>query len=69
LNILLAALGSAGDVYPMISLGVALRKRGHHATVISNEIFCHSVRATGLDFIAMGTASEARRPPTSLRFD
>jgi rhamnosyltransferase subunit B len=61
LNILLATLGSAGDVYPMISLGIALRKRGHHATVITNEIFCHSVRATGLDFIVMGTTSEARQ--------
>jgi len=60
LNILLATLGSAGDVHPMISLGTALRKRGHRATIITNEIFCDSVRSAGLDFIAMGTAREAR---------
>jgi len=60
LNILLATLGSAGDVHPMVSLGIALKQRGHRATLITNEIFGDSVRAAGLDFIGMGTAAEAR---------
>jgi len=60
LNILLATLGSAGDVHPMVSLGIALQKRGHRATIITNEIFSDSVRAASLDFIAMGTTREAR---------
>ncbi|HXW62674.1 MAG TPA: glycosyltransferase [Candidatus Acidoferrales bacterium] len=59
-NILLATLGSAGDVHPMVSLGLALKKRGHGATIITNEIFGDSVRSAGLDFIQLGSAAEAR---------
>ncbi|MGB9458524.1 MAG: nucleotide disphospho-sugar-binding domain-containing protein [Bryobacteraceae bacterium] len=59
-HVLLPTLGSAGDVHPMIALGIALRRRGHRATVITNEVFADSVRSVGLEFIALGTAAEAQ---------
>jgi rhamnosyltransferase subunit B len=58
MNVLLPTLGSAGDVHPAIELGTALQKRGHRATVVTNEFFGDQIRASGLEFIAMGTVSE-----------
>src|SRR5215469_969396 len=59
LNILLPTIGSAGDVHPMIALGIALKQRGHNATVITNEFFQQQVCDAGLDFVALGTSREA----------
>jgi len=61
LHVLLPTIGSAGDVHPVIGLGVALRTRGHRATIITNPIFQELIEAQGLGFIALGTAEDARR--------
>ena len=53
-------VGSAGDVHPMIALGMTLQRRGHRATVITNEVFADTVRSAGLEFISLGTAAEAQ---------
>jgi rhamnosyltransferase subunit B len=58
LDILLPTIGSAGDVYPVIELGIALQKRGHRVTVITNQFFGQQVWAAGLDFVALGTVQE-----------
>lgn len=54
LDILLPALGSAGDVHPVIELATALRQRGHHTTIITNEYFGDQIRAAGIGFIQLG---------------
>lgn len=59
LDVLLPALGSAGDVHPMIELGIALKKRGHQATLITNALFERQVRDVGLEFVMLGTIEEA----------
>jgi len=61
LEILLPTIGSAGDVHPVIELGTALRKRGHGATLITNQFFEQQVREAGLDFVPMGTLQEAEQ--------
>jgi len=66
LRILLPAIGSSGDVHPVIGLGRALKARGHEVTVVTNEIFSGQVRANGLGFIQLGTkagAEELMRDP------
>ncbi|MGB7763209.1 MAG: nucleotide disphospho-sugar-binding domain-containing protein [Bryobacteraceae bacterium] len=60
MHVLLPTLGSSGDVHPMIALGMALRRRGHRATIATNEVFGDSVRSAGLEFLALGTAAEAQ---------
>ena len=60
LHVLLPTVGSAGDVHPMIALGMTLQRRGHRATVITNEVFADTVRSAGLEFISLGTAAEAQ---------
>jgi rhamnosyltransferase subunit B len=59
LRILLATIGSSGDVNPVVGLGRALRSRGHKVTVATNELFEGQIRACGLEFTALGTKSEA----------
>lgn len=55
---LLATVGSAGDVYPMLGLGAGLRRRGHSVTLVCAPIFEEDVRAAGLEFIPLGTTAD-----------
>jgi UDP:flavonoid glycosyltransferase YjiC (YdhE family) len=59
LRILLPAIGSSGDIHPVIGIGRALKARGHRVTVVTNDIFSAQIRASGLEFIALGTKAEA----------
>jgi rhamnosyltransferase subunit B len=59
LNVLLPTLGSSGDVHPFIALGLALRARGHRATVLTNPIFQPLIEAQGLGFASVGSADAA----------
>jgi UDP:flavonoid glycosyltransferase YjiC (YdhE family) len=59
LDILLPTIGSAGDVHPVIELGMEFKRRGHQATVVTNEFFEQQIRDAGLDFVALGTVPEA----------
>jgi rhamnosyltransferase subunit B len=59
LRILLAAIGSSGDVNPVLGLGKALKARGHRVSLATNEIFEGLVRESGLEFIELGTLKEA----------
>jgi rhamnosyltransferase subunit B len=61
LNILLPTVGSAGDVHPVVALGLALRARGHRVTVLTNPFFQELVEAQGLGFLAVGTLDDARK--------
>lgn len=59
LEVLLPTLGSAGDVHPVLAIGMALKDRGHRTTVVTNEVFEEQVRDSGLEFIALGSRKEA----------
>src|SRR5277367_1567015 len=61
LNVLLPTLGSAGDVHPFIGLGLALRARGHRATVLTNPYFQSSIEAQGLEFLPVGSLADVER--------
>src|SRR6202044_1348319 len=58
LNVLLPTLGSAGDVNPFIGLGVALKARGHRATLLTNPYFQSSIEAQGLGFLPVGSLAD-----------
>ena len=61
MRVLLATLGSAGDVHPILGIGLALRARGHTVTIITNDAFAEPARRLGLDFIALGRREDAER--------
>jgi UDP:flavonoid glycosyltransferase YjiC (YdhE family) len=60
-NILITPVGSAGDNYPFIGLGIELARRGHRVTVITNDHFKPLIRGSGLEFVSVGTTEEFDR--------
>jgi rhamnosyltransferase subunit B len=58
MRILLSALGSYGDVYPMVGLGTAMRARGHRVLVIANPHFRSVIESAQLELVPIGTAAE-----------
>jgi rhamnosyltransferase subunit B len=55
MDVLLIPMGSAGDMHPLIGLGVAMRDRGHHVTMVANPYFEQMVSRAGLEQVALGT--------------
>ena len=51
-HILILAVGSAGDVYPFIVIGQALRVRGHAVTLVATANFQERVERAGLRFVS-----------------
>ncbi len=66
MRLLVSTFGSAGDVYPMLGLALALRGRGHDVTFATNPYFEEPVRRHGFPFEPLGTTDEflatARNP-------
>ncbi|MBN9623624.1 MAG: glycosyltransferase [Actinobacteria bacterium] len=52
MRVLVAAFGDPGHVFPAISLGRALARRGHEVTVETWEERRAAVEGAGLDFAA-----------------
>jgi rhamnosyltransferase subunit B len=59
LHVLLPTLGSAGDVHPVIALGLALKARRHRATILTNPMFQPLIEKHGLEFLPVGTIADA----------
>lgn len=54
MKVLVLALGSDGDINPMVEIARAIKSRGHDVGFVANEYFADKVAAHGLDFIEMG---------------
>ena len=50
MNVMLIAIGSAGDVFPFIGLGRALQQRGHVVHVASHSSYREFIEGAGLTF-------------------
>lgn len=57
-RILFPTLGSAGDVYPLITLSSYLQERGHDCTIIANPTFRGPVQAAQINFIPLGSEQQ-----------
>ncbi|MCE9604707.1 MAG: glycosyltransferase [Planctomycetia bacterium] len=57
-RVILAALGSAGDVHPFVGIGLALKRRGHDVAIIASDYFGPLIRSVGLEFIEMISKDE-----------
>lgn len=51
---IITALGSYGDVHPMVGLGSALAARGHDVKIITNPYFEDVVTSAGLKLVPLG---------------
>ena len=55
MQFIITALGSYGDVHPMVGLGVALAVRGHRVKIVTNPYFADVVTGAGLELLPVGT--------------
>jgi rhamnosyltransferase subunit B len=58
MKILLASLGTAGDVNPFLAIGEDLQRHGHRVELLSSACFAPAAAAAGLDFCAVGAAQD-----------
>lgn len=58
MRVLLAPLGSHGDVHPFLGLGLALKARAHDVHVITSPVFRPLVERYGFEFAPVGTAAD-----------
>lgn len=61
MHFLLAALGSIGDVVPVLEIGRVLQRRGHDVQVLANPVFEAHVRKADLEFVPAGRKSDQER--------
>jgi len=57
-RILLASVGSYGDVFPFLSLGKVLQRRGHDVTILTSGYFTEIVEKAGLKIAPVGTREQ-----------
>lgn len=58
MKILISTLGSYGDVFPFVGLGVQLSRRGHRVTLLTNPFFEELAGKYNLDFVPIGTRQQ-----------
>jgi rhamnosyltransferase subunit B len=61
MHVILATVGTDGDVFPYIGLGCALRARGRRVTLAGPETYRDRAIALGLEFCSLVTAEEVGR--------
>src|SRR5690349_4842933 len=55
MRITILAVGTRGDVQPMLALGGGLRAAGHHVRIGTHENFATNVEACGLEYRKIGS--------------
>ena len=58
MRILMAPVGSDGDVHPHVGVALALRRRGHDVSVIANPHFAPLLERVGLQCVPIGTVDD-----------
>src|SRR5258708_39942948 len=53
MHAILISMGSSGDVFPFLGLGIRLRTRGHRVTLLANEHYRQLVASHSLEFHAL----------------
>jgi rhamnosyltransferase subunit B len=61
-RILLATIGSLGDLHPMLALALGLRERGHRPVIASTELYRTKVEGLGIEFHTIRPNIEAHDP-------
>jgi len=56
-TVLIATVGSVGDMHPFLGLGLALQRQGQAVRFMASPVHAARVQACGLDFVPLGTAA------------
>ncbi|TRW46080.1 glycosyltransferase family 1 protein [Georgenia yuyongxinii] len=65
-HVVLATVGSAGDVVPLVGLGAELRARGHRVSVLTNPYFRGVVERADLELVPTGPSRTSSAPCATL---
>ncbi len=63
-TIIIYAMGTGGDVDPMVGLGIELQRRGFAITFLSNDYFKPRILAAGFQFVSVGTVEQYHKGNT-----
>ena len=63
-RILLATIGSLGDLHPVLALAIGLRQRGHQPVIASTEFYRAKVEGLGFEFHPLRPNTGAMDPET-----
>ena len=58
MNVFIFALGTKGDIHPMIGVGQELMIRGHNVTFLTNDYFKFEIIDAGLNFFSIGNIEQ-----------
>jgi UDP:flavonoid glycosyltransferase YjiC (YdhE family) len=61
MHVILATIGTDGDVFPHIGLGATLHARGHRVTLAAPDTYRDRAQTLGLEFCALATVDEVGR--------
>jgi rhamnosyltransferase subunit B len=61
MHVILATLGTDGDVFPHIGLGKLLHARGHRVTLAAPETYRSHAQGLGLEFCSLATVAEVEQ--------
>jgi rhamnosyltransferase subunit B len=61
MHLIVTAIGSAGDINPLLMIAAEIRSRGHDVDFIANAYFERKIRDAGLSFLALGTVEDYQR--------
>jgi rhamnosyltransferase subunit B len=68
MHVILATIGTDGDVFPYIGLGAMLRDRGHRITLAAPESYRARAQELGMEFCALVTVAELEQLLADSRF-
>lgn len=57
----LHTVGTTGDVFPFVAVGVELQQRGHDVVLVANPRFESTAREANLEFVGLGSRLQHRR--------
>lgn len=66
-RVLIATLGSLGDLYPMLALGNLLKSAGAQVHVATSDLYRERVSASGLGFLPLGESFSAAELATQVQ--
>jgi rhamnosyltransferase subunit B len=61
LHVLIAALGSYGDMHPFLGIAKEMRRRGHRVTIIAPAMYQALSNSLGFEFVPIGTEVQFSR--------
>ncbi len=61
MHFIVTAIGSAGDINPLLMIASEIRRRGHDVDFIANAYFEQKILAAELNFLALGTLEDYQR--------